>query len=186
MAGYTGARSVTTSIGLAFVVLEEAAGRPPVTLGGDKDIDDLAQLVDGAEDVAPPAGDLHVGLIHVPAVPDGVPAGPGGLGEQRRKPLHPAVDGDVVDLNAPLSQELFDVAERQAVTQVPADRQHDHLGREAEAGEGRSWDGSRARAAGSHDDSLPAQGPLEAHATVPQLPPGRMLHGDQPGRTSNR
>jgi hypothetical protein len=26
-----------------------------------------------------------------------VPAGPGGLGEQRREPLHPAVDGDVVD-----------------------------------------------------------------------------------------
>jgi hypothetical protein len=44
-------------------------------------IDDLAELVDGAVSVAPPAGDLHVGLIHVPAVPDGVPAGPGGLGE---------------------------------------------------------------------------------------------------------
>jgi hypothetical protein len=61
-------------------VLEEA-GSPPVTLGGDNDIDDLAQLVDGAVHVAPPASDLCVGLIHLPAVPDGVPAGQGGLGE---------------------------------------------------------------------------------------------------------
>jgi hypothetical protein len=97
-------------------VLEEAAGSPPVTLGGDKDIDDLAELVDGAEDVAPSAGDLCVGLIDLPAVPDGVAAGPGGLGEQQGEPLHPAVDGDVVDLNAPLSQELFDVAVRQRET----------------------------------------------------------------------
>jgi hypothetical protein len=124
-------------------------------------------MVDGTEDVAPPAGDLHVGLIHLPAVPDGVPAGPGGLGEQGREPLHPAVDGDVVDVDAAFGEQLFDVAVGEAKAQVPADRQHDHLGREAEAGEGRPWDGSRARAAGSHDDSLPAQGPLAAHATVP-------------------
>jgi hypothetical protein len=38
--------------------LEEAAGSPLVTLGGDKDIDDLAELVDGAVHGAPPAGDL--------------------------------------------------------------------------------------------------------------------------------
>jgi hypothetical protein len=109
-------------------VLEEAAGSPPVTLGGDKDIDDLAELVDGAGHVAPPAGDLHVGLIHLPAVPDGVPAGSGSLGEQRREPLHPAVDGDVVDLDAAFGEQFFDVAEGQAETQVPADRQHDHVG----------------------------------------------------------
>jgi excisionase family DNA binding protein len=77
----------------------------------------------------------------------------------------------VVDLNAALSEEFFDVAKGQAETQVPADRQHDHIRREAEASEGRSWDGNRARAAGSHDDSLPTQGPLAADATAPTETP---------------
>jgi len=39
-----------------------------------------------------------------------MPAGPGGLGEQRREPSHPAVDGDVVDLDAPFGEQLLDVA----------------------------------------------------------------------------
>ena len=49
------------------------------------------------------------------------------------------------------------VAVRQREAQGPADRQHDHVGREAEAGEGRSRNSSRARAAGSHADSFAAQ-----------------------------
>ena len=73
----------------------------------------------------------------------------------------------MVDLDAALGEEFFDVAEGQAETQVPADRQHDHLGRKAEASEGRSRAGSRARAAGSHDNSLATQGSLAADATVP-------------------
>jgi hypothetical protein len=39
-----------------------------------------------------------------------VPHEPRGLSQQGRKSLHPAVDGDVVDLDAALDQELFDVA----------------------------------------------------------------------------
>src|SRR5437879_5336946 len=42
----------------------------------EEDIDDLAELVDGSEQVAPGASDLYVGLIDVPAVPNHVPAGP--------------------------------------------------------------------------------------------------------------
>jgi fluoroquinolone transport system permease protein len=94
-------------------------------------------------------------------------AGSGGLGQQRREPLHPPEDGDVVDLDTAFGEQFFDVPVGEAETQVPADRQHDHLGREAEASEGRSRDGSRARAAGSHDSSLPTQGSLAADATVP-------------------
>jgi hypothetical protein len=94
-------------------------------------------------------------------------AGPGGLGQQRRKPQHPPIDSDVVDLDAAFGEQLLDVAVRQRETQVPADRQHDHLGREAEGGEGRSRDSSRARAAGSHDTGLPARGTLTADATPP-------------------
>jgi hypothetical protein len=82
-------------LGCADGMLEEPACRPGVTLRGDEHVDDLAELVDGAVHVPPLAGDLHVGLVDPPTVPDRVTAGPGGVGQQRRESLHPAVDADV-------------------------------------------------------------------------------------------
>jgi hypothetical protein len=58
-------------------------------------------------------------------VADGVPARPGNLGQQRREPLHPPVDNDVIDFDAALSEQLLDVAVGQAEAQVPADREDD-------------------------------------------------------------
>jgi hypothetical protein len=89
------------SLGGADGLLEEPAGCLDIALCRDEDIDDLAELVDRAVHVAPPPGHLDVGFVNLPAIADGVPAQPGGLGEQRREPLDPAVDGDVVDLYAP-------------------------------------------------------------------------------------
>jgi len=109
-------------------------------------LNDLAELVNRPVDIPPVAGDLHVGLVDEPAASDGVSAGAGRLGEQRREPLDPPVDGDVVDLDAALGEQLLDVAIGQPEAQVPADRQHDHVGWEAEAGEGGSCSGDRARA----------------------------------------
>jgi hypothetical protein len=60
----------------------------------------------------------------------------------------------VVDVNAALGEEFLDVAVRQRDAQVPAYCQYDYLGREAEASEGGSRDGSRTRAAGSQRASL--------------------------------
>jgi hypothetical protein len=98
-------------------------------------------------------------LVDLPTIPNPMPAGPGSLSQQRREPLHPSVDADVVDLDAALGEEFLDVAVGEAEAQVPADRQHDHLRWEAEAGEGRPWDGSGTRAASSHGDSLAAPAP---------------------------
>jgi hypothetical protein len=39
-----------------------------------------------------------------------VSARPGGVGQQRGEPLHPPVDGDVIDLNAALGEQFLDVA----------------------------------------------------------------------------
>ena len=64
-------------------LLEEAAGRPRVPPYRHKDVDDLSELVDRAMDVAPPAGDLHIGLVDLPAVTNSLPARAGGLGQQR-------------------------------------------------------------------------------------------------------
>jgi hypothetical protein len=117
---------------------QEAAGCLGVALWGDEHVDDLAELVDRTVDVAPPTGDLCVALIGLPAVADGVAAGPGGIDQQRREPLDPAVDGGVVDLDPAVGEQLLDVAIGQPEAQVSANRQHDHLGWKAEAGEGRS------------------------------------------------
>jgi hypothetical protein len=45
-----------------------------------------------------------------------VAAGPGGLGQQRREPQHPPLDGDVVNLHTALSQQLLDVPVGQTET----------------------------------------------------------------------
>src|ERR671912_1710027 len=116
-----------------------------------------AELVDGAVDVAPLAGDLDVRLVHLPAISHAMPAGSGGVGNQRREPQHPPVDGHVVDLDATLDEQLLDVAVGQAEAQVPADRQPDHIRREAEAGEaGARRDRPAGAVSGSHGRSVSA------------------------------
>ena len=151
------------------------AAAPPTRSGsgriapwGDEHVDDLAELVDGSVDVAPPSGDLHVGFVDLPAIADAVAAGPGSLGQQGREALDPAVDRDVVDLDAAFGQQLLDVAVRQREAQVPAHGQHDHVGWEAEAGERSPYDRGEAGTASSHSDSLPALGSITADATVPR------------------
>jgi hypothetical protein len=129
-------------------MLEEPARRPGVTLPGDEHVDDLPELVNRAVDVPPPAGDLHVGLVDPPAGANPMSTGACSLGQQRREPQHQAVDADVVDLDAAFGQQFFDVAVGQAIGQVPADGDDDGVGREAEAGEGRPRNGSRAEGGG--------------------------------------
>jgi hypothetical protein len=93
-------------LGRADGLLEEPSGCLEVAVRGDDHLEDLAELVSRTIDVAPLARDLHVGLVDLPAITDGVPARPSGISEQRREPLHPPVDGDVVDLNATLGEQL--------------------------------------------------------------------------------
>jgi hypothetical protein len=49
--------------------------------------------------------------------------------------LDPPVHRDVVDVDAAVGQQLLDVARGQAVAEIPADRDRDHLRREPEPGE---------------------------------------------------
>ncbi len=71
-------------------------------------VDDLAVLIPCPVHVAPHTGDLHVGLVHEPAVTHRVAARPSCVDEERREALHPPVDGDVVDLDAAFCEEFFD------------------------------------------------------------------------------
>jgi hypothetical protein len=63
-----------------------------------------------------------------------VAAEPGGVGQQRGEPLHPAEHRDVVDLNPALDQQLLYVAVGQVEAQVLAHGENDHLGWEPEPG----------------------------------------------------
>ena len=78
---------------------EEPSRSSGVASCGDVDVDDLAVLVDRPVHVAPPSGDLHIGLIHEPAVTDRVAARSGRVNEQWCEALHPPVHGDVIDLD---------------------------------------------------------------------------------------
>jgi hypothetical protein len=69
--------------------LEEVAGCFGVPARWEEDVDDLAELVDGPEQVAPRPSDLQVGLIDMPAISDDVLSSPSGIRELRREPLDP-------------------------------------------------------------------------------------------------
>ena len=58
----------------------------------------------------------------------------------------------MVHLDTTLGEQLLDIAVGQAEAQLPADRPHDDIRWEAEAGQGGSWHRRRATAARSHAD----------------------------------
>ncbi len=93
---------------------EESAAGGGVSMLGQRDVDDLPELVDRPVQIPSPASHLDVRLVDEPPVTGGVPAGPGGVGEQRREPLHPPVHRDVVDVDTSLGQQLLDVPVGQA------------------------------------------------------------------------
>jgi hypothetical protein len=68
-------------LGCANRPLEEPVGGRGVSLPGDEDVDDLAELVNRPVHIPPLPGDFHLGLVHLPVVADGVSAGPGSVGE---------------------------------------------------------------------------------------------------------
>ena len=59
-------------------------------------------------------------------------ARPGRVDQQRSEALHPPEQRDVINLDPALSQQLLEVPVRQPEPQIPAHRQHNHLGPEPE------------------------------------------------------
>ena len=75
-------------------------------------------LVNCSVQIDPPPGDVGIGLIDEPAITWGVPAGSGGVDHQWGEPLYPALDVHVIDVDATLSQQFFDVSVGEPVAQV--------------------------------------------------------------------
>jgi hypothetical protein len=116
---------------------EERACSRGIPAGRDEHADNLTVLIDRAVQVDSAAADPDVRLVHEPPVPDGVPGRTRCVDELRSEGLYPAIDRDVINLDAALAEQLFDIAVGQAVAQVPAHRDRDHLtGKWASAGLG--------------------------------------------------
>jgi hypothetical protein len=116
---------------------EEPAGGRQVPLLGHQHIDDLLELVDRAVEIDPPPDDLNLRFIDEPPIPNHVTTGSCGVDEQWGEPLHPAIDGHMINVDTTFSEQLLDVPVGQAIAEVPADRHHDHIRREPEANESR-------------------------------------------------
>jgi hypothetical protein len=101
-----------------------------IPAGRDQHVDHLTVLIDRTVQVDPAASDLDAGLVDKPALTGRVAGGPCGVKERRGEPLHPPVDSHVINLDAAFGQKFLDVAVRQAIAQLPAHRDRDHLTRE--------------------------------------------------------
>jgi hypothetical protein len=106
-----GRRPISVDLGRAWTVSqgvgkESASGRQ-IPLLGDQHVDDLPILVDRPIQIDPATGDFDISLIDIPLITRRVPTGPGRINQQRGEPLHPPIDRDMIDLDAPLSQQLL-------------------------------------------------------------------------------
>ena len=127
--------------------LEERSGCGDVGASGDENVDDLAVFVDRPLHVAPHAGDFDVSLIDEAPPADRMPTRSRRVDEQWRETLNPPKQRHVIDIDAALGEELLEVAIRQTKAEIPARRQHHHLGREPEPHERRQikrWHGTTA------------------------------------------
>ncbi len=105
---------------------EEGPRRRVAPRGDNQHVDDLSVLVDGAVQVLPAAGDLHVGV--------GSSTNQRPRGEWRaaraasmNSGVKVCTHGDVIGGDAAFCQQFFHVAVGQAVAQLPAHRDRDHL-----------------------------------------------------------
>jgi hypothetical protein len=69
-----------------------------------------AEITHRAVQIHPPPGDFHICLVYEPAVSWDVPAGACRIDQQRSEPLNPAIDGHVIDGDATLGEQFFNVA----------------------------------------------------------------------------
>ena len=107
---------------------EQVFGRSGIAQPREHEVDRGAGGIDGSVELAPTALDTNVGLIDAP--------GPVGWLEMTAQPLlqfrtvalDPAPDCRVVRLQAAFAEQLFDIAERERVPQLPAHGAKNQLG----------------------------------------------------------
>jgi hypothetical protein len=94
---------------------EKSTGGRQIPPEGYQHVDDLAILIDCPVQVPPLPGDVYIRLVSKPAISRDMPARAGRLDEQWGKPLYPPVHGHVIDGDATLGQQFFDVSIRRSI-----------------------------------------------------------------------
>src|SRR6266536_1427789 len=107
--------------------LEEPARRNRVARRRYASIDDLTTPIDGSIDVVPTAADPSVGLVHSPVRTYRLAVLAGDLAEEWQEPLHPAIDGALINQDAALGQPFTDFCVTEAVAYIPADGERDDV-----------------------------------------------------------
>src|SRR5690606_21376076 len=104
---------------------QEPLGRsqiPPLT---EPELNRIAVAVDGAVEIHPMPTDLDISLVDMPSAGDRALAPIELLQQERSIVDGPAMDGGVVDGDAALRHHLLEIAQAQAVSEIPADAEQD-------------------------------------------------------------
>ncbi len=111
-------------------------------------------------DIGSRAMEADVGFIDPPLCTNRPPMRTSGLLESGQEALHPAINRTTVDDEAALGEPLHDVGVAQAIPELPADGQGDHIVREGMPGECTTGTGRETSTA------LGAAPPLSAQACL--------------------
>ena len=115
--------------------LKETSCSQFVARGRQEEVDRFAGLVHGAVQVVPLALDAYIGLIHSPRVTHTAMSTHKLAVKRGRIPNCPSMYCRVVNIDAPLGEQLLDLPVRKWIREVPANRgQNDFLGKVAAAG----------------------------------------------------
>ncbi len=104
---------------------QEAFGGSQIASLAEPEFDRVAIAVDGAVEVHPSAADPDICLVHVPFPADRALASIELLQQQRGVVNRPAMDGGMVHRHASFGHHLFQIAQAQAIGQIPPHAQQD-------------------------------------------------------------
>ena len=107
---------------------KQAFGRSGIAQPREHEVDRGAGGIDDSVEVAPTAFDTNVGLIDAPGSVGWLEMTAQPRFQFRTVALDPALACRVLRLQAALAEQLFDIAERERVPQIPAHSAKDHLG----------------------------------------------------------
>ena len=107
---------------------EQAFSRSGIAQAREHEVDRGAGGIDGSVEVAPTALDTNAGLIDTPGLMGWLEMTAQPLLQFRTVALDPALDCRAVGLQTAFAAQLFDIAERDRVPQVPAHGAKNQLG----------------------------------------------------------
>ena len=99
---------------------EQAFGRGGIAQGRQQEVDRGTRGIDGPVEVTPTALNSDICLINAPGFVGRLKMTPQSLFQFGTVSLHPMPDRRVVRLQVALGEQLFDIAQRQRVSEIPA------------------------------------------------------------------